>query len=199
MIVWVSVWKKREMSVLRWVRRGCGSISGMSRPCQKRFFSCKLVEGNAKANETGLWVEEMMETQKDYTQRGREHNRKERLEIMSAQTPQGNEPFGCWESSKEEGWEQEGSKSDTLCWISAGGSGGSRLVRGEHEAQQNSDCIRHVQRSREEAVHIRLSQLDSTGGKEMWFKRLVVKLGFPCIILSDLTSSSQISFHSSGS
>lgn len=56
-----------------------------------------------------------------------------------------------------------------------------------------------MQRSKEEAAPIRLSQLDSAGGKEMLFKGLVVKLGFPRIILSDLTSSSQTLFHSSGS
>lgn len=106
-----------------------------------------------------------------------EGDRKQGLEAVSAKTPPGNEPFGCWESSKEGGWEQEGSKSDTLCWTSAGGSGGSRLVRGELEAQQSRDCIRHRQRSREEAARIRLSQLDSTGGKEMWFRGLVVNLG----------------------
>lgn len=33
----------------------------------------------------------------------------------------------------------------------------------------------------------------------MWFKELVVKLGFPHNILSDLTSSSQIWFHLNGS
>lgn len=28
---------------------------------QKKFFSCKLVEGNEKANGTGLWADERME------------------------------------------------------------------------------------------------------------------------------------------
>lgn len=36
-----------------------------------------------------------MEAQKDYAHRGGEHNRKEGLEVVSAKTPQGNEPFGC--------------------------------------------------------------------------------------------------------
>lgn len=61
--------------------------------CQKRFLRCKL--GNEKANGTDLLADERMETQKDHAHRGAEHNRKGGLEVVSAKTPQGNEPFGC--------------------------------------------------------------------------------------------------------
>lgn len=62
MMVWVSVWKERKLSVLRWElealeSEGAGVASLgclLQLLCQRRLLSCKLVEDNEKANETGL-------------------------------------------------------------------------------------------------------------------------------------------------
>lgn len=149
MIVWASVWKEREMSVLRWELEALESEGAVVASlgcllqllCQRRLLSCKSVEGNEKANRTDLWVDERKETQKGYPHRGGGHNRNEGLEMVTAKISQGNKPFGCWESSKKEA-NSRSWVNQTPCfeWVQEGVER-SRLVRGEDETQQTEQWL----------------------------------------------------------
>lgn len=207
MMIRVSVWKEKEMSVLRGVLEALETKGAVvaSLGCllqllwQRSLLSCKSVESNERQMKLVFWADEKRRLRNVTLMEEGGHNGNQGLGMVAEKISQGNEPFGCWKPSKK-GANSTRWVNQTPCFEwGQEGMGGSRWIGVKMRlSRQSSDCIRHVQK-REEGVHVRLSELDSARGEEMWFKGLVVKLGFPHIILSDLTSSSQIWFHLNGS
>lgn len=142
MIVWVSVRKEREMSVFRWELEALESeravVASLGYLLQLLCLVFEVLKERRLRKVTS--IEELI-------------SRNKGLKIVSATISQGNEPFGCWGSSKKE--------ANSTSWVNRTpcfeqvqeGVERSRLVRGQGESQQ-TDCVRHMQKSEEKRVFV---------------------------------------------